>query len=517
MRKTILAVLLTVMAAAALHLIPRVSPAAGEPLAAPAWIGLYDLKGRIGLRWKEDPAFRKVRIYRRGAGGDDGFQLLAEIAGSQYIDEEARSGVVYTYRLAGVGADGTAGPPSAERELRIVFKVAGPVTAPVWEGYLIVDGAVGLKWQGRPDQDILAHNIYRRRPGDSEPVLLASATGTSYLDRAVEEGGEYHYVLRALDKSFAESPPSEELAVFVPGVEARTSKKSSVETVRWRVRKTRPVLTLTEGGGAPFFRPADLAVDDRNRLVYVADSGNREVVVFSLEGRYLRTFGQASSHHWVNPVGLSVDREGFLHVVDAGAGTVTAMTSGGVVRNVIDILSLASPGPTGIIDTAHGPGGGLYIVDNLNNRFFLVDGTASPKIFGGLGFEPGQFSAPGFCLVDSGGLFYVSDALNNRVQAFDKEGRFVRSFGDHRQGPGGLGRPKGIAVNAGREVLVADSWQNVVQVFDEEGGFAAFLGDEEGELLDLGSPNGLAVDGQGRVWIAERLAGRVQVREIVGD
>ena len=94
-------------------------------------------------------------------------------------------------------------------------------------------------------------------------------------------------------------------------------------------------------------------------------------------------------------------------------------------------------------------------------------------------------------------------------------GRFVRGFGQYRQGPGGLGRPKGVAVSEKGEVFVADSWQNMVQVFDREGRFLAVLTDEDGDKLDLGSPNGIALGAENRIYIVERLSSRLQIREMI--
>ena len=41
----------------------------------------------------------------------------------------------------------------------------------------------------------------------------------------------------------------------------------------------------------------------------------------------------------------------------------------------------------------------------------------------------------------AGNEVFVSDAGNNRIQVFDRDGRFLRLFGSEGEGPGELARP----------------------------------------------------------------------------
>ena len=48
--------------------------------------------------------------------------------------------------------------------------------------------------------------------------------------------------------------------------------------------------------------------------------------------------------------------------------------------------------------------------------------------FGRYGTEPGQFSHPSDVAVDPDGDIYVCDWANNRVQAFDSDGKVFTTF-----------------------------------------------------------------------------------------
>ena len=78
-----------------------------------------------------------------------------------------------------------------------------------------------------------------------------------------------------------------------------------------------------------------------------------------------------------------------------------------------------------------------------------------------------------------------------RVQVYDNDGRFLRSFGNRGQGPGEFVRPRGLAV-VGDRVVVEDISMRRLSHFDLEGnpfGETA-LDSEMGFFEGEGSPGG---------------------------
>jgi DNA-binding beta-propeller fold protein YncE len=73
---------------------------------------------------------------------------------------------------------------------------------------------------------------------------------------------------------------------------------------------------------------------------------------------------------------------------------------------------------------------------------------------------------------DAAGNTYISDGyVNSRVAKADKDGVWVKSFGEPGDKPGQLNTPHSIAVDAQNNVYVADRGNRRIQVFDADGKF----------------------------------------------
>ncbi len=82
----------------------------------------------------------------------------------------------------------------------------------------------------------------------------------------------------------------------------------------------------------------------------------------------------------------------------------------------------------------------------------------------------GQFRQPTDVTWDTQGNIFISDGyINSRVAKFDKNGDWVKSFGEPGSGPGQLNTPHSIAADAKGNIYVADRGNVRIQVFDPDG------------------------------------------------
>ena len=71
---------------------------------------------------------------------------------------------------------------------------------------------------------------------------------------------------------------------------------------------------------------------------------------------------------------------------------------------------------------------------------------------------------------DAAGNTYISDGyINSRVAKVDKDGKWLKSWGEPGDGPGQFNTPHSIAADAQGNVYVADRGNGRIQVFDGEG------------------------------------------------
>lgn len=134
-------------------------------------------------------------------------------------------------------------------------------------------------------------------------------------------------------------------------------------------------------GPGEFNRPEGLGLDQQDRL-YVADSCNHRIQVFSPEGRFLRAYGRAG-------------------------------TGRGELSYPYDVQ----------VDNA----GRQYVCEFGNSRIQIFDARDQPlEMLGGPGASPGRLNNPWAIALDSQGNLYVADSLNHRVQKFVRRKSVVR-------------------------------------------------------------------------------------------
>jgi DNA-binding beta-propeller fold protein YncE len=127
---------------------------------------------------------------------------------------------------------------------------------------------------------------------------------------------------------------------------------------------------------------------------------------------------------------------------------------------------------------------------------------------------PGDFARPAGLAVDQEGNLYVADALNNRIEIFDGDGKFVSTFGKAGDGPGYFARPKGVAIDSDDHIWVVDGMQDRVQVFNHDAQLLISFGGH-GLFLTVSRFAGIATDKTNR--FTRNLPGRVQQFRYVTD
>jgi DNA-binding beta-propeller fold protein YncE len=99
----------------------------------------------------------------------------------------------------------------------------------------------------------------------------------------------------------------------------------------------------------------------------------------------------------------------------------------------------------------------------------------------GAGRPQDLFSRPTDVAWDAAGDIFVADGLGNaRIAKFDKDGKFIKSWGKRGTANGEFSVIRSIAVDAQGNVYASDTGNKRVQVFDNDGNFKTAFSNVEG-------------------------------------
>lgn len=284
-----------------------------------------------------------------------------------------------------------------------------------------------------------------------------------------------------------------------------TNIAASQETIKYPLQSYRP----EEG----FFRlPPKLnfgevtgvAIDNRGHI-FVFNRGAYPIVEFSRKGRYVRTLaeGLISSAH-----GLRIDNDGNLWVTDVAAHTVLRINQKGHVTMILGRKD--RPGETDALfdqptDVAFGPEGEIFVTDGYgNSRVVKFDRDGKfIKTWGSKGSAPGEFNLPHTIVVDKHNRVYVGDRENQRIQIFDLDGNLIDVW-TH------VGAPWGLDIAKDETLFMADGYSNRILHLDSGGRILGGFGETGRKTGQFMFAHSITVGPDGSLFVSEILNWRVQ-------
>jgi hypothetical protein len=203
---------------------------------------------------------------------------------------------------------------------------------------------------------------------------------------------------------------------------------------------------------------------DADSRVYAFNRGPHPVVVLEADGTPVGTWGEGV---FARPHGITIDQAGNVWCTDDLDHCVRKFTRDGEL-----LLTLGTPGA--FSDT------GATSVDYRDVRW-----------------SAGPFNFPTNVAIAGDGEIFVADGYGNaRVHVFAPDGRLVRSWGEPGCGPGQFHAPHGIAIDEGGVVYVADRENSRIQRFTPSGDLVDIW-------TDVARPCQVFIDGRGIVHVAE--------------
>jgi len=171
---------------------------------------------------------------------------------------------------------------------------------------------------------------------------------------------------------------------------------------------------------ASFWGPRGIAVNAEGR-VFVADTGNKRIVVFDKDGNYITEFGTAGFDpgQFDEPVAMAIASSGTVFVTDTWNQRIQAFVPNGTGDFYIPIAQWDVNG---------------WFGQSVDNKPFIA--------------------------VDDQENVYITDPEGYRVIEFTSSGEFVRAWGAFGNAPEELGLASGIVVDRQGHVWVTDAGNN---------------------------------------------------------
>ncbi len=195
---------------------------------------------------------------------------------------------------------------------------------------------------------------------------------------------------------------------------------------------------------------AGVAVNSKGH-VFVFQRGNTkgpayaaaaaQLLEFGPDGSFIREIGK-NLYAWSFAHAVRIDPQDNIWVTDKGSDMVIKFSPEGRVLMVFGRKQEASDEDTAPLKHPNPP----------------------------LPAEDGRFRQVTDITWDPAGNGYISDGyINSRVAKVDKNGNWIKSWGERGSGPGQFNTPHNIAADADGNIYVADRGNRRIQVFDGEG------------------------------------------------
>ncbi len=228
-------------------------------------------------------------------------------------------------------------------------------------------------------------------------------------------------------------------------------------------------------GPKQFMAPTGAAINPDGEVA-VADTGNNRIALLKHDGMrltWVKTVGKMGSKpgQFIAPMGVAYDSSNRLYIADTGNNRIQVMDGKGRCH-VLKTPELTAPSAVAVIDTnevwtfyKQGKyADRLAVIDRQGTRLQTFTLEGDPLSVIRAEDMPDQPVKLWGCAFDYYGNVVVTDNLKSCLRKFDKDLRYIATFGSFGDDDFQFNEPRGIAFNHQfGQVIVAE--KNTVQYF----------------------------------------------------
>ena len=258
-------------------------------------------------------------------------------------------------------------------------------------------------------------------------------------------------------------------------------------------------------------KPYYVTFNDKEEL-FITEHWEKRYTVLDAQGQRVLTVGSwngppFNENGWTT--GIATDDDSNVYVASRNHKVLKLNRGGEVVKSVGkeggNVGEFSKP--WGVRYHNHQ----VYVCDCDNGRVQVFDSNLNfVRSFGTLGDGPGQLEGPVDIDFDTQGNIFIADCHKCQVLVFSKDGQYLRHFSHWGRAKGELNDPKGLRV-IGEYVYVSEECNHRVSVFRTSGEFVYSFGKRGHGSGEFWYPRGLALDQDGFVFVCDHRNCRIQV------
>jgi streptogramin lyase len=265
--------------------------------------------------------------------------------------------------------------------------------------------------------------------------------------------------------------------------------------------------------GDPLGAPAATAFDSHGHM-FLLSRGPKAFFEFDQNLKLVRSFGEGL---FTRTHGLKIDSEDNLWVTDVTKNIVVKFNPKGEM-----LMTLGTAGPAGEWsepdshkfnepnDIAIGRNGDIFVVQGHTPGMTRGDARVLKfdkngkfiKSWGGKGTEPGKFDVAHGIAIDAKGLLWVTDRENQRIQIFDQDGNYQKEVKF-------AGLPCALVIGP-QNIFMVNGFAGQLLKLDLNGKVLAAVGKPGKGVGEFGEAHQVTVGPKGDIWVSDTVNSSAQ-------
>ena len=233
--------------------------------------------------------------------------------------------------------------------------------------------------------------------------------------------------------------------------------------------------------------PVGVAVNDKSRILAIADYNNSRTQIFSFEGNFLREITLKGK-----PISLAFTESGDLLVRVIYDKRIFLFAENGQFIRYIGVEHVKTPHFVSVSSD------GRIITSDSNDKTIKVLTADGKKLL--QSFKSLDRNETPVCVVYHQAKFFASFNFAGRLVVFNNAGEYLHDIGSKGSGDGQFSGPTGLVIDKLNRLIVCDAGNSRVQLLTLEGKYIAQI---PGSFFKGGYPHSAVISNTGHLFVTD--------------